>query len=69
MLELEKAVYLFEEVAELRGVNVNTLYRWRKEGRFVAYRPADGQRYRVRREEVAQLLGCGEDVDAHNEPA
>jgi excisionase family DNA binding protein len=42
---------------ELLGVNVNTLYRWRKDGRFSAYQPADGQQYRVRREEVARLLG------------
>ena len=48
---------MFEEVAELLNVNVNTLYRWRKEGRFVAYKLADGQQYRVRREEVARLLG------------
>jgi excisionase family DNA binding protein len=57
MLKLSKEVYMLEEVAELLGVNVNTLYRWRREGRFSAYKPADGQRYRVRREEVARLLG------------
>lgn len=54
---LTKEVYMFEEVAELLGVNVNTLYRWRKEGRMSAYKPAEGQQYRVRREEVARLLG------------
>jgi excisionase family DNA binding protein len=58
MLEsLTKEVYVFDEVAELLGVNVNTLYRWRKEGRITAYRLADGQKLRVRREEVARLLG------------
>jgi excisionase family DNA binding protein len=60
MLEsLTKEVYMLEEVAELLGVNVTTLYRWRKDGKLVAYKPADGQQYRVRREEVARLLGCG----------
>jgi excisionase family DNA binding protein len=54
---LTKEVYTFEEVAELLGITVNTLYRWRKEGRFSAYKLADGQQYRVRREEVARLLG------------
>jgi excisionase family DNA binding protein len=57
MLELQKEVYMFEEVAELLGVNVNTLYRWRKEGRIQAYKPAEGQQYRMRKEEVARLLG------------
>ena len=67
MLEsLTKEVYLFDEVAELLGVNVNTLYRWRKEGRLSAYRLADGQKLRVRREEVARLLGRGDGVGAHD---
>jgi excisionase family DNA binding protein len=54
---LTKQVYMLEEVAELLGINVNTLYRWRKEGRIAAYKPGNGQQYRVRREEVARLLG------------
>jgi excisionase family DNA binding protein len=61
MLEsLTKEVYMFEEVAELLAVKVNTLYRWRKEGRLTAFRLADGQKLRVRREEVARLLGRGD---------
>ena len=67
MLEsLTKEVYMLEEVAELLGVNINTLYRWRKDGKIAAYKPADGQQYRVRREEVARLLGRGDGVGAHD---
>jgi excisionase family DNA binding protein len=57
MLDPEKQVYMFEEMAALLGVNVNTLYRWRKDGKVVAYKLADGHQYRVHREEVERLLG------------
>lgn len=49
-----EALLSVEEVAEHFGVTTTTVYRWRKEGRIPCLKI--GKHWRVRREELVDLL-------------